>query len=228
MALEAVIFDFDGVIVDTEHLHYEALNRVLEPMGMGFSWEVYVRDLIGFDDRGAFEAVLKRWRQPYNAGEVQRLVERKAETFHHMVSAETPEPFPGSIELIRHLSGQIPLGLCSGALRSDIAPIFKALGLEDAFDVLVTADDVRFSKPDPSCYRLAVRRLAEKHGIALAAPACLAIEDTPAGIAAAKGARLQVLALTNSYDREYLDKADYVRDSLVGLDLEGLRRMTQG
>lgn len=226
--LQAVIFDFDGVIVDTEHLHYEALNRVLEPMGMGFPWEVYVRDLIGFDDRGAFEAVLKRWRQPYNEIEIQRLVERKAATFHHMVSVETPEPFPGSVELIRHLSGRIPLGLCSGALRSDIAPIFKALGLESAFDVLVTADDVRYSKPDPSCYRLAVRRLAEKHGIALAAPECLAIEDTPAGITAAKGARLRVLALTNSYGREYLDKADYVRDSLTGLDLEALRRMTDG
>jgi beta-phosphoglucomutase len=227
MNLQAVIFDFDGVIVDTEHLHYEALNRVLEPMGMGFSWDVYVRDLIGFDDRGAFAAVLRKKRQPYNDAEIKRLVERKAATFHHMVSAEPPDPFPGSVELIRHLSGRIPLGLCSGALRSDIAPIFKVLALETAFDVLVTADDVRASKPDPSCYRLAVNRLAEKHGIALRPAQCLAIEDTPAGITSAKGAKLRVLGLTNSYDREYLDLADYVRDTLEGLDLEGLRRMTE-
>jgi HAD superfamily hydrolase (TIGR01509 family) len=225
MELRAVIFDFDGVIVDTEHLHYEALNRVLEPMGMGFSWEVYLRDLIGLDDRGAFEAILRKCRQPYNDVEIARLVERKAATFHYMVSQEPPDPFPGSVELIRHLSGRIPLGLCSGALRSDIAPIFKALDLESAFDVLVTADDVRYSKPDPSCYRLAVRRLAERHRIDLPPPGCLAIEDTPAGITAAKGAKLTVLALTNSYDREYLDRADHVRDSLEGLDLDGLRRM---
>lgn len=224
--LSAVIFDFDGVIVDTEHLHFEALNRVLEPMGMGFSWEVYVEELIGYDDRGAFEAMLKKFRQPYNDVEIQKLVERKAATFHHSVTVEPPEPFPGSIELIRHLSGRIPLGLCSGALRSDIAPIFKALDLEGAFDVIVTADDVRFSKPDPACYRLAVRRLAEKHGIELAAPQCLAIEDTPTGITAAKGAKLTVLALTNSYDREYLGMADHVRDTLEGLDLDALRHMT--
>ncbi|HMP76209.1 MAG TPA: HAD family phosphatase [Kiritimatiellia bacterium] len=223
--LQAVIFDFDGVIVDTEHLHYEALNRVLEPMGMGFSWEAYVRDLIGFDDRGAFLAVMKRHRRPYADAEIKSLVERKAVTFNYMVRQEPPDPFPGAVELIRHLAGRIPLGLCSGALRSDIEPIFEGLQLADAFDVMVTADDVRASKPDPSCYRLAVKRLAEKHGIALRPAQCLAIEDTPAGITSAKGAKLKVLGLTNSYDREYLGLADYVRDTLMGLDLEELRRM---
>jgi HAD superfamily hydrolase (TIGR01509 family) len=226
MELKAVIFDFDGVVVDTEHLHFEAFNRILEPMGMGFSWDVYLRDLIGLDDRGAFETILRKCRQPYNEVEVARLVERKAATFNYMVSQEPPDPFPGSVELIRKLSGRIPLGLCSGALLSDITPIFKALNLESAFDILVTADDVRYSKPDPACYRLAVRRLAEKHGIDLAAPECLAIEDTPAGIAAAKGARLKVLALTNSYDSAYLGQADYVRETLEGLDLDALRQMT--
>lgn len=225
--LQAVVFDFDGVIVDTEHLHYEALNRILEPMGLGFSWEVYVRDLIGFDDRGAFKAMLQKSRQPFNDVEIQRLVERKAATFHHMVSCEPPDPFPGSVELIRHLAGRIPLGLCSGALRSDIEPIFKALKLQDAFDVMVTADDVRFSKPDPACYRLAVRRLAERHTLALEAARCIAIEDTPAGITAAKGARLKVLGLTNSYDGAYLKNADVIRDSLEGLTLDDLRAMLQ-
>lgn len=224
--LEAVIFDFDGVIVDTEHLHYEALNRILEPMGLGFSWDIYVKDLIGFDDRGAFAAVLKRARQPYTDEEVRRLVERKAITFRHMVSSEPPDPFPGSVELIRKLAGRIPLALCSGALYSDVEPIFAVLGLERAFDVLVTADDVRFSKPDPSCYRLAVKRLAERHGRELVPSSCLAIEDTPTGIAAAKGARLKVLGLTNSYDGEYLHRADYVLDTLEGLDLEALVKMT--
>lgn len=225
--LDAVIFDFDGVIVDTEHLHYQALNQILEPMGLGFTWDYYVRHLIGFDDRGVFETLLKKSRQPYSQAEIQRLVGRKATTFNHMVSVEPPDPFPGSIELIRSLSGRIPLGLCSGALRSDIEPIFSALKLSDAFDVLVTADDVRYSKPDPACYRLAVRKLAAKCGCELAATRCLAIEDTPAGIQAAKGARLKVLGLTNSYDREYLGLADHVCDTLVGLDLEGLQRMTE-
>lgn len=223
--VQAVIFDFDGVIVDTEQLHYQALNRILEPMGLGFSWDVYVRDLIGLDDRGVFTTVLKAARQPYTAAEVQHLVDRKATTFQYMVSHEPPDPFPGAVELIRHLSGRIPLGLCSGALRSDIDPIFRTLKLDGLFDVLVTADDVQFSKPDPACYRLALRRLSGRHGIALSPAQTLAIEDTPTGIIAAKGARLKVLALTNSYDRAYLGQADFIRDTLVGLDLEGLHQL---
>jgi beta-phosphoglucomutase len=225
MTLQAVIFDFDGVIVDTEHLHYRALNRVLQPLGLGFPWDDYVSDYIGFDDRGVFKAVYQRARLPLIEQEIAGLVERKAVTFHHMVTSEPPAPFPGAVELIRHLSGRFPLGLCSGALQSDIAPIFKALELESAFDVMVTADDVRASKPDPMCYRLAVRRLGEKHGATMDAGGCLAIEDTPAGITAAKGARLKVLALTNSYDREYLGLADHVRETLEGVTLETLRAL---
>lgn len=223
MDLQAVIFDFDGVIVDTEHLHYRALSRVLQPIGLGFSWDQYVDEYIGFDDRGVFKAIYQRARLPLIEQEIKGLVERKAATFQHMIASEPPDPFPGAVELIRHLSGRIPLGLCSGALKSDIAPIFRVLKLETAFDVMVTADDVRQSKPDPSCYRLAVRRLGEKHGRTLDAEKCLAIEDTPAGITAAKGARLKVLALTNSYDREYLGLADDVRETLEGVTLEALR-----
>lgn len=225
MTLQAVIFDFDGVIVDTEHLHFEAFNRVLRPLGLGFSWEQYVDKYIGFDDRGVFRAVYQKSRMPLIEQEIKGLLERKAATFHHMVVSEPPEPFPGAVDLIRHLSGRFPLGLCSGALRSDIDPIFKVLKLETAFDVVVTADDVRASKPDPSCYRLAVKKLGAKHGRELQPGDCLAIEDTPAGITAAKGARLQVLALTNSYDREFLGLADYVRESLEGVTLDTLRAL---
>lgn len=226
--LKAVIFDFDGVIVDTEHLHYEALDRVLEPMGLGFPWDVYVRDYIGFDDRGVFEAVLKKARQPYNDEEIRRLVERKANTFRHMVTVEPPDAFPGSVELIRAVSGRKPLALCTGALRSDIEPIFRQLGLESAFDVIVTADDVSRSKPDPECYRLAVSRLGKRYSLDLSPRECLAIEDTPTGIAAAKGARVRVLAVTHTHGADELRQADIIRDSLAGLGLEDLCRVMDG
>ncbi len=222
--LQAVVFDFDGVIVDTEELHYEALNRVLAPLGLGFSWERYVESYIGFDDRGAITARFRDGRQLLPAAELKSLVERKAATFSHMVSAEQPEPFPGVLALIRACAGKVPLALCSGALRSDIEPVFRSLNLEDTFDVLVTADDVHASKPDPLCYRLAVERLSEVYGRELLPSFSLAIEDTPVGIRAAKSAHLKVLAITNSYDRDYLSLADHVRDSLEGLDLDGLRR----
>lgn len=223
--LEAVVFDFDGVIVDTEHLHYEAFNEILEPKGMGLTWEDYVRDLIGFDDRGAFSWVLKQAGREASPEVIRGLVDQKAITFNSKVSAGGTDPFPGSVELIRALSGAIPLALCTGALRSDINPIIRALKIDVAFDAIVTADEVSASKPDPMSYRLAVERLSERHGRPISPSAALAIEDTPTGIASAKGAGLKVLGLTNSYDRAYLDRADFVRDTLLGLDLAALREM---
>jgi beta-phosphoglucomutase len=222
MNLNAVIFDFDGVIVDTERLHYEALNRVLTGLGLGITWEQYVETFIGFDDRGVFLARFKQAGRPLSADDMARLVSTKAGMFHHMVSHETPTPYPGVVELIRSLSGKIPLALCSGALRSDIEPVFSGLQLHGVFDLLVTADDVPMSKPDPACYRLAVERLAAQHASLLVPGSCLAIEDTPAGITAAKGAGLKVLALTNSYDRAYLGLADAVVDSLQDMTLAHL------
>ena len=222
MNLEAVIFDFDGVIVDTERLHFEALNRVLSRLGLGITWDQYVETFIGFDDRGVFLTRFQQAGRTLSADDLARLVNDKADLFHHMVSHETPAPYPGVLELIRALSGRIPLALCSGALRSDIEPVFNGLKLHGVFDLLVTADDVPMSKPDPACYRLAVERLASHHARPLTSGACLAIEDTPAGITAAKGAGLKVLALTNSYDRAYLGLADAVVDSLQDVTLDQL------
>lgn len=225
MKLEAVIFDFDGVIVDTERLHYEALNRVLSGLGLGITWEAYVETYIGFDDRGVFQTRFQKAGRSLATDELVRLVNTKAGLFHHMVAHETPTPYPGAVELIRALSGVLPLALCSGALRSDIEPVFTGLNLHGVFDLLVTADDVSMSKPDPACYRLAVERLAARHARTLSPGACLALEDTPAGLKAAKGAGLKVLALTNSYDRAYLGLADAVVDSLQGFTLDGLSRL---
>ncbi len=223
--LEAVVFDFDGVIVDTEHLHFAAMQKLVEPMGIGLSWDDYVRDLIGFDDRGAFAAILQKAGRPSDGASVRQLVEQKAGIFGDLVNHAPPDPFPGSVELIRSLSGQIPLALCTGALYSDIAPVFKALNIGDAFDVVVTADDVQQSKPDPSCYRFAVERLSRRYDRAWPASSCLAIEDTPAGITSAKGAGLTVLGLTNSYDRQYLAQADFILTTLAGVDLSVLKKM---
>lgn len=225
MKLDAVVFDFDGVIVDTEHLHFEALNQVLHPLDLALSWEDYIQSYIGLDDRGVFLARYQQFGRPLSAAELAKLMEAKAQLFHHMVSHEPPTPFPGSVELIRHLSGKLPLALCSGALRSDIEPVFAALQLNGLFDLIVTADDVPTSKPDPTCYRLAVERLSAHHGRTLTPSCCLAIEDTPTGITAAMGAGLKVLALTNSYDRAFLGLADVVRDSLVGLGEQDLREL---
>jgi beta-phosphoglucomutase len=220
--LNAVIFDFDGIIVDTEPLHYRAFQEILEPMGLGYSWQEYLERYMGFDDRDAFREAFQVAGRPLSDNELKECIEEKAQAFLRIVSGGVP-PYPGVVELIRAISGNLPLALCSGALRSDIDPILAQLGLTAAFDVLVTADEVAASKPDPESYRLALHRLQGLFPGAIAAAASLAVEDTPAGIASATGAGLKVLAVTNSYPAERLTAACRVVDSLAGVDLEALK-----
>ena len=223
--LSAVIFDFDGIIVDTEPLHYKAFQEVLVPLGFGYAWEEYLRHYIGFDDRDAFREAFRAGNKMIDAEELKSLIERKAAAFNRIIASGV-KPYPGVVELIRSIQGDLPLGLCSGALSGDINPILKQLGITDAFDAMVTADEVAASKPDPESYLLAVERLAAVFpDKGISAGNCLAVEDTPAGIVSATGAGLKVLAVANSYPEERLTGAFRVVDSLVGIDCQGLSRL---
>jgi len=220
--LDAVIFDFDGIIVDTEPLHYKAFQQILVPLGLGYCWQEYLDRYLGFDDRDAFREAFRVDGRPLTDTELKKMMDDKARAFLDIVSVGVA-PYPGVVELIRSISGTLPLALCSGALRGDIDPILAQLELTGAFDTLVTADEVAASKPDPESYRLAVQRLQGIFPGRIDPAASLAIEDTPAGIASATGAGLKVLAVTNSYPGERLTGACRVVDSLVGVDLESLR-----
>ncbi|RNC67582.1 MAG: HAD family phosphatase [Desulfuromonadales bacterium] len=223
--LSAVIFDFDGIIVDTEPLHYRAFQVILEPLGLGYSWEDYVSLYMGFDDRDAFREAFGSKGKVLAAEELELLIGRKAAAFQEII-ADGVTPYPGVVELIEAISGQLPLALCSGALHCDIHPILTGLDLSGAFDVMVTADEVQASKPDPASYRLAVERLSSIFPDGGILPdACIAIEDTPAGIASASGAGIPVVAVTNSYPADRLAGARKVVDSLAGITLETLRQL---
>ncbi|MBI1369361.1 MAG: HAD-IA family hydrolase [Planctomycetes bacterium] len=217
--LEAIVFDFDGVIVDTEPLHYRAFLRVLEPRGIQFDYDAYLEKYIGFDDRDGLRAMFEDHDQTLDDAASLSLRRDKAHAFDTIV-AEGVTPFPGVLELIRAAAAAMPIAICSGALRSDIDAILPALGegeIPDLFRAMVTADDVARSKPDPESYALAARRL----GIDPAK--CLAIEDTPAGLESARGAGLRTLAVTHSYPADRLRAADRVVTSLDDVTLEKLR-----
>jgi HAD superfamily hydrolase (TIGR01509 family) len=224
--LAAVIFDFDGIIVDTEPLHYRAFQRILEPLGLGYSWEAYVDHYMGFDDRDGFQEAFRAGGQTLDATALDGLIRRKADAFLEIISSGVP-PYPGVVALVREIAGTLPLALCSGALPSDIAPIVRQLGIDTAFDVIVTAADVAASKPDPASYRLAVERLAARfpENGAISPQTCLAIEDTPAGIASANGAGISVVAVSNSYPAARLSGALRVVDSLAALTLSDLKAL---
>lgn len=212
----AVFFDFDGVLVDSEPLHFQSMVDVLAPLGLAFDRAEYDAVYIGFDDREVFETAFRAGGRALSRVERDRLLEEKGRAFLRHVQEHPPAPLPGVMSLIRDLRRQgIPLALCSGALPSDIDPILARIGLDDAFMLRVTAADVARSKPDPESYRLAHRRLADALAPAsLPLERCLAIEDTPAGIASARAAGLRVLAVASTCTSHALADADGVVPAL--------------
>lgn len=214
----AVIFDFDGVIVDTEPLHYQAFQKILEPQNLGYSWHDYVETYMGFDDRDAFREAFNRGGVPLTEASLEQLVAQKAVVFQEVITAGVT-PYPGVTALIHSLYQKgTPLAICSGALRSDILPIIDQLGIANCFSRIVTADDVPHSKPDPTSYRIAAQQLIADFPTKLTnSDLIVAIEDTPAGISSATGAGLKVIAVTNSYPADHLQHAIRIVSSLEEL-----------
>lgn len=227
--LKAVIFDFDGVIVDSEPLHFRTFHETLMPHGFNLTWEEYKDVYIGLDDRGAFTHALAAMGLPTDATAVRALIEEKSKRFAEVLDGHDLQPYPGVAELLRALHGRHPVGLCSGALRSDIFPILEELHLKDCFNVFVTTDDVHASKPDPTSYRLCAQRLAENFpGAGITAAECVAIEDTPDGLVAALGAGMRTIAVTTNFPAEYLANAHRVVNSLAELSVAALETFAGG
>lgn len=224
----AVIFDCDGILVDTEPLHYRAFQEVLAPLGLGHDYARYLEHFIGFDDRDAFLYAFREAGRDLDRPGLQDLVEAKARALDRLIARGVPT-FPGVVELVRELGGLgMPLAVASGALRREVLAFIGSLGLDGMFCAIVTADEVQKSKPDPETYLLALQRVGEAKGWAFAeGTSCLAIEDTPAGIDSAKGAGLFVIAVTNSFPKEQLREADHIVDSLSALDYPALARLLE-
>lgn len=215
---DAVIFDFDGVIVDTEPIHYQVFQDILEPIGLGYTWDEYISTYMGFDDRDAFREAFRSAGKTLTPDRLQELISQKAGIFEQVVSRGVT-PYPGVLELINELTSQgIPLAISSGALRSDIMPILEQLDIKKHFSHIVTADDVPQSKPHPASYLSTKEKLLNSFPERLNTGSLIyAIEDTPAGIQSAKGADLSVVAVTNSYSAEKLKQADAKVPSLSQL-----------
>lgn len=215
--IRAVAFDFDGIIADTERLHYEAFQRILRPRGMEYTWEVYLARFVGFDDRDAFRVAFRDTGAEIRDEELFPLIDRKAQAFQEVVAERGVETYPGVIDLVRSCAEHVPIAICSGALRRDILSILDRLDIADAFSDIITAEDVHASKPDPASYRLAAERLAMRGGNGVHPGDCLAIEDTPAGIDSARAAGLAVWGVATSHPIEELRRADRVLGNLEGV-----------
>jgi HAD superfamily hydrolase (TIGR01509 family) len=223
--MRAVIFDFDGVLVDSEVLHFRAQRDALRTAGVTIEKEEYYRYYLAFDDRGAIRIALERHGEPSDRDRVEALARLKAERYAELLPS-VPF-FAGARELVRTLATAHPLAVASGALHREIDAILTAGGLRDAFTAIVGADDVASTKPHPEPYLAAMKRL-EARAPGLLAAECLAFEDSVPGIAAARAAGMKVIAITNSYPAAKLATAHRVVDSLEGLTLAELRSLFAG
>jgi beta-phosphoglucomutase len=219
MPLKAVIFDFDGVLVDSEPLHYRSLRDCLLPEGITIDSREYAETYLAYDDREAIRVALERHGHAYDAERVEAIALRKAAIFDGLMS-EIPF-FPGARELVRLLAKELPVAIASGALRYEIEQIVTAGGIRDQFQTIVGADDVQRGKPHPEPYLTAMKRLAER-APGLSPGDCLVFEDSMAGIASARAAGMRVVGVTHSYPAERLTAAQHVMSSLVGLTRPGL------
>jgi beta-phosphoglucomutase len=220
--MRAVLFDFDGVLVDSEPLHFRAMREALVAEGFTIGEEEYWRHLLAHDDRSAIRIALERHGVPFDGARVEAVTGRKAVAFEAALADVVF--FPGVIELVRSLQREVPLAIASGARRVEIEAILEGGGLRDAFDTVVGIDDVSRSKPDPEPYLTAMGRLAGR-APGLQPSECIVIEDSNTGILAGLAAGMKVLAVTNSFPAAKLAAAHRVVDSLAGLDSAGLRRL---
>jgi beta-phosphoglucomutase len=223
-ALHAVIFDFDGVIANSEPLHLRAFQLALAEDGIELTRQEYFSSYLGYDDIGMFEALARDRRLAISKGQIKALVDRKGERLQELMQAESVL-FPGAREFIKTAAAAVPIAIASGALRHEIDEIVDAAGLSSLFSTIVASGDTPESKPSPAPYRLAFERLQQTAGGRLDPRRCVAIEDSRWGLESARGAGLRCVGVTTSYSAGELPGAELVVGGLKDLSLDALNRL---
>jgi HAD superfamily hydrolase (TIGR01509 family) len=206
--IRAVIFDFNGVLVDDEHVHFELFREVLGREGVSLGEETYLERYLGYDDRGCFEAALLDAGQEAPRRRVDDLIARKAERYA-AVAEHGLRFFPGVRACIQALAARWAVAICSGALRPEIEFALARLNCREQITAIISAEDTSRCKPDPEGYLLALDALRATLGALadLRAGECLVVEDSLAGVASAKAAGMHAVGVTHTYPAEALTES---------------------
>ncbi len=221
--LKAVIFDFDGVIANTEPVHFRAFQLTLGENGITLTEEDYYANYLAYDDKTFFKAVLRDRERTHDETMILELMERKSGHYESLIK-DNIEILPGVKDFLGQISGNYRLAIGSGALRQEIVDILEFAGMTDYFDVIVSAEDVENCKPAPDVFIEVLRRLNDSSkGLEVISPGeCLVVEDSISGVKAALSAGMKCLAVTNSYPAKDLSQAHIVSESLKGVTSENL------
>jgi beta-phosphoglucomutase len=228
--LEAVIFDFDGVLVDSEKLHYQAFNRTLTKFNYQLSIRDYYDRFLGLSDQELLRVVDKEGKLSLSNQQFEKLLGEKANLFKEMAATEAGiiEGVPQFLNMLA--DNKIPIGICSGALLPEIETILKSAHLREFFEAIVSAEQVERGKPDPEGFLLALKLLNKlvRHSCggklhkSIKPENCVVIEDSHWGLEAAKAAGMRAVAITNTYAAEHLKPADKVIEHLNDLSIAEL------
>ena len=206
---QAVLFDFNGVIIDDERVHLELFQDVLSRHGVELDEDVYWREFLGMDDRGAFAgAWTQAFGQPPGEEHLTGMIREKAALYRKRLESGLPL-YEGAVNLIRALSSRLPMGIVSGALRDEIRRTLQIAGLEDSFRFIVSAEDTLRGKPDPEGYRIGFD-LLKQSGFSGTPGDVLVIEDSVQGVEAAQSAGMRTFAVGHTYPLPALSRADRV------------------
>lgn len=210
-----VIFDMDGVIVDSAASHFESWQRLAQERGTGPISEAQFKATFG----GRNSEIIAEWFGETDAARSKSLGDRKEMLYREIIRHDV-RPMPGAKELIDRLAGEdITMAIGSSGPPENVRMICEAMGLTDAFRAIITGADVSRGKPDPEVF------LRAAEGMSIAPADCVVIEDAPLGIEAACRARMRCIGLTSSHAAEVLAGADLIVASLKEITSEGLRRL---
>ncbi|MGM0576036.1 MAG: HAD family hydrolase [Myxococcota bacterium] len=233
LRIRAFLFDFDGLLVDTEPLHCEGFRTVANSRGVALTEDEYFAHFIGYDDRDALAGMWERVGRPRpSPAELDALVSEKAEVLARLM-AQSLEPRPGAPDFVARAAAMAHAGVCSGALRHEVELGLETTGIAHHMQAIVPAEDVARGKPHPEGYEKLMRLLSEQATRAGERPLepgeCVVLEDTSRGIQAGAAAGCHTIGVVGTETREALEEhADLVRDSLEGLDPSDLPHLLDG
>ena len=229
MGLKAILFDFNGVIINDEPLHQKLIEELMVAENLRPNPEEYRQICLGRSDRACLKDLFERRGRFLSEEQIGKLIERKSQAYQQQLAQLKQLPiYPGLSDLIfQSRAAHLVMGVVSGAVRSEIELVLQRTDLAENFTVIVAGDEILTSKPDPTGYLLAVDRLNQQiPELQLRPYECLAIEDTPAGIKAAKRAGMQVVGVANTYPYHMMQRqSNWAVDYLSELELDRVREV---
>lgn len=223
--LRAVILDFDGVITDSEILHLRAFNRVLAQYGIEITTKDYYKEYLGLTDVDCFKLLIHKGLLEAEQQQIEDLVKQKNLIFEEMAKTEG-QIIKGVRDFLQMLKeNNVPMAICSGAVRAEIELILEQARLRPFFEVIVSTEQVRKGKPHPEGFLLTLQELNSNVTDPILPNQCIAIEDSHWGLEAAKAAGMHTIAVTNSYDAEQLKMAERIVTQLNELSISDLQQL---